>query len=106
MDTQGGRGNERWIVPELMFQGSWEPKAIMEKYFGPLGILSKVTSSASGVGSGEGKVVQPEWGVFSKQCPSLTHLLHVDSFSAAQRTTMRRKRLCTWAMPLCRFIRL
>lgn len=53
-------------MPELTFQGSWEPKAIMEKYLGPLGILSKATSSASGVGSGEGKVVQPEWGVFSK----------------------------------------
>lgn len=40
----------------------------MEKYLGPLGILSKATSSASGVGSGEGNVVRPEWGDFSKQC--------------------------------------
>ena len=40
----------------------------MEKYLGSLVILSKPTSSASGVGSGEGKFVQPEWGVFTKQC--------------------------------------
>lgn len=67
MDIQKGRGNEWWVVPKLMFQGSWDPKAIMEKYLGPLSVMNKTSLSASEVGSCEGKFIQPEWSVLNKQ---------------------------------------